>query len=113
MIAWLNAYISYIRWIVILLGLAVVFWAGRHWGWLEEQNNKAEVQAANNALYRASAAKSHTIGMNLETGLNDYRKNTKDIHHANNDSSGVFDVGSVRSHTDRIAAGTAARKRVE
>lgn len=108
-IAFLNARIAYIRWIVLLGGLAMVFWAGKHWSYLECQADKAEIKNAQDAAYRASVDKNQAIGLNLETGLNDYKNRVKDIPHANNDSSGVFNAQEILLINKRIEAGKKVR----
>lgn len=109
--AFLNTYIAYIRWAVILAGFAAIFYAGYHMRAGEDAAEQARQQAALDAAYRAAVDKNQAIGLNLEHGLNDYKHRAKDIPHANDDSSGVFTINSVRAHTARIAAGKAATKR--
>lgn len=54
-------------------------------------------------------------GMNLETGLNDYRTKAKELDRSVKDAitttSPRFDAGSMQRTANRIAAGEAARKR--
>jgi len=61
--------------------------------------------------------KGHTIGLNLETGLNDYkpisRELDKEVNNATSlDSSRRFDDDIVRRTTARISAGESSRKRI-
>lgn len=43
-LAYLQSKIAILRWVVIILGFAAVFWSGKHWEWLEWQASIADTQ---------------------------------------------------------------------
>ena len=81
-------------------------------------SEKAAQWEASVASWTAASETSWKVGFNLETGLNEYRKNTEtlneEVAHATiNDTGNRFDAGSVQRTAARIAAGEAARQRRE
>lgn len=104
----------------LLVGLAAVILAWAIW-WLNDRLDRArEADELERLLIDRTTEeeRSHTIGMNLETGLNEYRPaantlNRKVQDATAHDSGNRFDARSVQRTTDRIAAGEAARKRAQ
>ena len=77
--------------------------------WRERAHQTDSLQAGINA-HIADEKHNEAIGLNLETGLNDYRTETRGQSSRNAD---VFTADSMQFVTQRIAAGEAARQRVE
>lgn len=95
-----------------LVVVALVWHARGVW----ENSRKVDALNASIAEHAAAEAKSYGIGIDLETGLNNYRAQTlqydRKVEDAtSHDSAARFDAGSVQRTAERIAAGEAARKR--
>lgn len=111
-----GGFIASKRWLLIAAAAIALVWGA--W-WLNDRLDRAnDADAAEQAIIDRAAAegRSHTIGMNLETGLNDYRAVAKkldnEVSHATaNDSGNRFTADSVQRAAARIAAGEAARRR--
>lgn len=109
---WLAPYMLYVKIAAIAL-LIIAGWYAR--GVYERAQAADKLQ---NAIddHLAAEGKSHGIGLNLETGLNDYKSQTAEIdrkvnHATLHDTGNRFDAAGVQRTSDRIAAGIAARKR--
>lgn len=91
--------------VIIALTVRVMTW--------REQANQNKVDWASVKAHLADESKSHTVGMDLEYGLNKYRSLSldidKEVTHAA-PTSPRFDADSLRRTQARIAAGEAARQ---
>ena len=97
----------------VIVALLAAGWSAR--GVWEKSKKVDELTNAINEQSKQQD-KSHSVGMNLETGLNDYRPVAKELDRKVNnatatDTGNRFDANSVQRTSDRIAAGRAARER--
>lgn len=104
----------------LLIGLAAVILAWTVWWFNDRLDRAREADELERLLIDRAAQeeRSHTTGINLETGLNDYRPAARTIDRkvqdaTSHDTGNRFDAGSVQRTADRIAAGEAARKRAQ
>lgn len=80
----------------------------------EEQKRKDRDNAISD--YIAGTGKSHTIGLDLETGLNEYKKKAQELNkeaiNANYNDIARISSDSMHRAAKRIAAGESARQRI-
>lgn len=106
------------HWRAVALGLLILTltYAGWHARGIVEESRQAKTLQESISAHLAGEAASYSVGMNLETGLNDYQLHAIDIdrkvHDATaHDTGNRFDAAGVQRTAERIAAGEAARKR--
>jgi hypothetical protein len=115
---WITLAWQFREWIALGLlaaGLAYGGWHAR--GVVEDARATRAAQDAMVARVDAEQ-NSWTAGMNLETGLSDYRPAAQQIDRkvqdaTTHDAGNRFDNGSVQRTAARISAGEAARQRID
>lgn len=103
------------NWKIALAGVAAMAvvalaWQIQHW---RHEAERADVYKRAVDQMLEQQEKSHSVGINLETGLNDYRPKAREIDKKvqNAPNRIDFDVERVQRTAERIAAGNAARQR--
>lgn len=108
---WFAPYLFYLK----IAGLVALVLAGWYARGVYERAQQVEKLNTAIAQHLGDERESHLIGLDLETGLNKYRLETLQLDRKVNDaitSTGCrFDAGGVQRTAERIAAGSASRKR--
>lgn len=105
----LSPYMLYLR-LVALFMLIVAGWYAR--GIYERAQASKKLDSAIES-HLSQEKLNQAIGLNLETGLNDYKNKTQELDRKVPDATIAcrFDVDGVQRTAERIATGIAARKR--
>lgn len=75
MIAWLEARIAVIRWMVIVFAITASFWSGKHWEWLEWQADIASQKSKQiEVVHDVKIIHDHVNSMPVGDSLKQLRK---------------------------------------
>jgi hypothetical protein len=109
-LAWLESKLAVIRWIVLLLGLTVTFWAGLHWANLACEAGKSQSLSLATKSLAKSQKRSDDAGASLEKNKSNFENKTKGITDAPIDPKCVFTLDRVFPISSINDAGKASRE---